>query len=159
MRMSDQDIKLVRVQLAMMGAFVLMFIPFLMSIISALFTPQPLENRAFGVFMSCFLAVLVLLAARYLLFFAVHVKAARLVDSDIVIERLLAFDIHVSRLRNIKTTVLAVPSWKAPYYQRGVLFSSGVSSFFVPDNFPDAIALCDRLTCHSSGTRCARPLI
>ncbi len=146
MRMSDQGTRQVKIQLAMMLTFVLMFVPFLIFIVIALFSPQPSGNRVFGAFGLCFVAVLALLSIKYLFFFAVHLRSAKLLDSEVLIERLLAPDVRVSNLSAIRATDRVVPSLVAPGYQRGVFYRAGVSSFFVPDNLPDARLLRDRLT-------------
>jgi hypothetical protein len=121
MRMSDRGIKQVNIQLAMMATFVLMFLPFLMFIISALFSPQPPGNRVFGGFVTCLVALLVLVSGRNLFFFAVHLKSATFLDNEVVVERFLAPEVRVSSLGAVRTIARVVPSWSAPYYQRGVL--------------------------------------
>lgn len=96
------------------------------------------DNLAIKIFVLCYAALAILMSSWFLFLFAVHVKSAKFLDDVIVIDRFLAPEVRMPYFSMVKKIATAVPSLKEPSYQRGILFISGMSSFYVPDNLPDA---------------------
>jgi len=146
-RMSSQDVKRVRNQLIMVSVFLLMFVPLLISFIGAIpLMRQTPENLVFAAGATCFIAMLAIVSGWYWILFAIHVRSARFQNGEIDIERLFAPTVKISSGHALKQKAIPTPSLRAPNYQRGILFIAGMSSFYVPDNFPDASMFIDFLS-------------
>lgn len=145
-QMTDQANRQVKVQLAMFGAFLLLFVPLLIDLAKAItFSPQPFENRIFGVLGICFVTLLVLFIGWNSFLLAVHVTRASEIDGEVVLRRVLAPEVRVSRSSELRSFTFAVPSLDAPYYKRGSVFRGGTSVFYISEYLPDAQLLIDRL--------------
>lgn len=96
------------------------------------------DNLVIKVFVLCYAALAILVSSWFLILFAVHVKSAKFLDDVLVIDRFLTPEVRVPYFSMVKKIAAAVPSLKEPSYQRGILFISGMSSFYVPDNLQDA---------------------
>jgi hypothetical protein len=145
-QLTDQANKQVKIQLAMAGAFILMFMPLLIDLARAVTSsPQPAGNRLFGVLATCFVALLVLLVGWKSFLLAVHVKRASEMDGVVVMKRILAPEVRVSSSSELRSFSSVVPSLSAPYYKRGTVFCSGMLVFYISDYLPGAQLLVDRL--------------
>lgn len=138
LRMPLEDRRQVWYQLLMCGFFLALFIPLLWGLVSAIAQLQPTGNRVFGLGASAMVTVLVLVSGAYLVLFAIHVKAARIDDRVLHITRFLLPPIRIISGQLVAAKAVAASSFKAPGYQRGTLFIAGVSSFYLPNSFPNA---------------------
>lgn len=143
-RLADNAVKEMKIWLAMNGVYLLMIGPLLVVGTRALTAPQPIENRVFGVIVTSLFTLLAIIVLWKSILFAVHVKCARFLDDEVVIERVMAPQVRVPYLSGMKKFVTAVPCWNAPYYQRGTLFFCGALTFYVSDYLPEARLLVDR---------------
>jgi hypothetical protein len=128
----------------MASVFLAMFVPFLVALVRALtVVPQPSGNWYVGLLITCLVALLAIVSAWYWTLFAIHLRSARTVNGAVEVERFFAPGVKISRGLLVKRRAVPVPSFRVPYYQRGVLFMVGMSSFYVPDSFLEARELID----------------
>lgn len=145
-RLSAEIARQLRLEIVIASAFLLMFAFLLLQIGDAVtVSTQPPENRAFGVFMVCFVTLLVAVVAWKILLLAVHAKYAIEDDGTLLVGRILAPEIRLTKSDHFKHIASAVPSIYPPYYKRGTVVSAGWTVFYVSDHLPGASALIDRL--------------
>jgi hypothetical protein len=145
--MSDRSEKQIKVQLVIGAMFLLMFAPLLIKLATAItVSPQPPENRVFGLFVFLFVTSLVLLVAWKWFLLAIHVKHAKVLEGEVVLRRILAPEVHVSSVSELKSFASATPAMDAPYFKRGTVFHSGTLLFYISDYLQDASALLDRFS-------------
>jgi hypothetical protein len=143
--LTEKSIREMKIWLVMYGLYLLMNIPFLITLINALST-APSNNRVFGTIVTCLVATLVVLAGWNLFLLMINVKRANFLDAHVVLDRLLAPTIKVPYSCRRTEFNFATPSWNVPYYQKGVVCSCCGSIFYVSNNLAGADTLIDRLS-------------
>ena len=155
LRMNDQDIKQVKMNVIVWSILLVGHIIMMVDAVSQLgflgIVLRHPDNLAIKVIVMCYAALAILMSSWFLILFAVHVKSAKFLDDVLVIDRFLAPGVRVPYFSMGRKISTAVPSLKEPSYQRGALFISGMSSFFVPDNLQDA----HRLVAHLVPAACS----
>lgn len=143
----DQAHKQIKVQLVMALVFALMFMPLLFDLVLAVtFRPQPIENRVFGVFVISFIVFLILLVGWKSFLLAIHVKHVNEDDGVLVMKRVFAPELRITKSAELRSYASAVPSLSAPYFRRGTVYWDGTTVCYISEYLPDAERLSARLT-------------
>ncbi|MBY0578777.1 MAG: hypothetical protein K2P57_07000 [Burkholderiales bacterium] len=153
--MSDREVRQAGVLLAMFSAIILVLALSLGYIGSGM--PFAFEHQRKLLWLyavvTSILVLAILLSCWYLLLFAVQVRLARFRADEVVIERFFAPEVRIPALFKMKKIGTPVPSLNVEGYQQGVLFVSGMSSFFVPGSLQDAELLIDYLSSNPGVSR------
>jgi hypothetical protein len=141
-----------KVILAFLSVFVLVLTDTAVNGGRILANSSSVENRIFGAVLMCSFSLLLAVVIWFWVLLAVHVKYATL-NGQILIGRVLAPQVRLSKNLKLRTLACAVPAWNAPYYQRGVLLFRGMTAFFVSGYVEDSRSLLDQLAsqCHIDG--------
>jgi hypothetical protein len=156
MRMSSIEVKRIHIQIWMCGFFIVSHGALLIYVLTGIefAFARPTSHLAIALFTILWAICIVIVSVWFLILFAVHVRSATLAESGGVIERVLGSHVKVCDLGFAKPRTIAVPSLTRPGYQRGVLFSAGASSCFVPDTLDRQGVLVDHLR-HARDSRAA----
>jgi hypothetical protein len=138
-QMAKPDIKQIRYLLLASTVFLVMFVPFFVAFARSipLWRHAP-GNLFFAVATTCLLLSLIAAAVWYWMLFSIHTRSVKFEGGIVCVERSFTPDIEIPPCFRGKARAVAVPSFHEPGYQRGTLYWLGLSSFYLPDNFPDA---------------------
>ena len=115
-----------------------LFAPLWVRLVGAIFVDQPTQNRVFGLFSICFVGGLLFFCGRSFMVFSLHARRILGDDHSLRIERMLAPTVIVTTEFRFRRVPRAVSSFYSPYYRRGHLYVSGLSTFYVADEDPQA---------------------